>query len=1352
MKNNENSVHKNERPERMMEKEDEQRKNKIKNGKLFGDNVEESPSKAKMDKENKRKKKNENRKSKKCTSGNGPGSQDTLQVVTYNIHYLNNKLIPVQELLEEENIDILMLQETKREEEKAFKINMSNYNFLEKFQVHGVTHGLAFAIRKEITFMEMEMENKYIQTVKLMNLNSQFICATIYIPPRGSHWGDRNEAIGELINFINEYKQNLNWIIAGDFNMNNNELEKLLETYADIAILDQHIHQEFTFKRGASQKSKIDFIIGNEIYKNKAKVLHNYEEISDHIPLSMGIKHIQIKKSCEVIRLQSVDRTKIKNLSNDFSFINNEDIWKIDDEEKEDEVIQNLLSKVQLIIKNEKLVKIKSLQRTSKRRIKIDSSLWMSLQHIKRKIIELKSKKGNHKNKSIKEKNAEKDLKLIKRKIWKQNRENERKRANNLHQMLLDPNDIQHAHQVIKNSILNQNLLYNGTLLKDDNGFITESKETICKLWEKNLSSRIILKEVPPYKVIQQENQQIFFKYEPITWEELNPIITNIAENKKNKAKDKNNWVNEMLLWATRTFKDEKGNFIRSKCGTYLLDKINKFMENPTETIDENFAQTLIHPIYKPKKKNPFDPRSYRTISVQPIIRNVVSNVLAKRMLNTTIQHPHIMDIEQAAFLHGSEAILSAATLYELAIRRSFQGKITIISASDVSNAYASVNVEILMKKLIEHGFDKKTRDVIVSIITPKVWNLSLGGEIISTPIKHKSGLPEGDPSSPILYNLYTNGILNNLPKTTEIPMNEAEETLKVKGLRFADDMILLNKSFKDTALNSVKLEAECERIGQSYDLNKSGNMLVILDQETILDIRNKYKDEQAQNEEYKSVVNRLIEQLKSNDPETWQIIKHFKILTVLPYLGIKFHWTLDLVRMASISYHARIQNAKKHLNMINNMSITMFTKMIIIKSYMLSKINYGSELFGLASINKIQNFINDALRKANKTYGNPNLTILYQDMNVLPISIIHNANMLRAITKWSKSSTHGYFPVLAKSTPNFKKRKTYIEKLQHAEAKMNKEIESAFTESDTTVPVLSDPKAKSKLYKSIALENYISSKLKMSGSNSLARYVKYKMKKTAKQLLMYNHTKNNANAIRQIRCQGFKSTRQMALNKEIDQSWLDSCPMCSQVVKGGESPKHMLLYCKRWEVERKKHILPTLKSLILKALNEHYQLPILKGKIIWNLLLPNTDEDEDVFAALIGGISEKFKYTKKRRNKDGTVETLVTDWISPVSSFINSINKKRRKIIKKILKKEKNSNEPSSSSEEDSSDDEGYEQSQNEIIKHFKEDFNDKPDLWQMSIVNNIIQATKKLEKIKQYDPDLCLFKVSDPQQTNVK
>ncbi len=189
--------------------------------------------------------------------------------------------------------------------------------------------------------------------------------------------------------------------------------------------------------------------------------------------------------------------------------------------------------------------------------------------------------------------------------------------------------------------------------------------------------------------------------------------------------------------------------------------------------------------IFIPKKDEPVAPNDFRPISLSPVLLRIVNKILARRILAHTG-----FDYRQKAFL-PCDGIAENVVVLEAVINDAHKrNKPLYLATLDMKNAYGSVYHEAIFKALECNGASDWLVNYVRQIYEGFSTNLMVGNnpEVIQV----NRGVLQGDPLSPVLFNMVIDQVLSRIP--SEIGYSLKRERL-INGQAFADDMNLLATS-----------------------------------------------------------------------------------------------------------------------------------------------------------------------------------------------------------------------------------------------------------------------------------------------------------------------------------------------------------------------------------------------------------------------------------------------------------------------------------------------------------------------------------------------------------------------------
>ena len=178
-----------------------------------------------------------------------------------------------------------------------------------------------------------------------------------------------------------------------------------------------------------------------------------------------------------------------------------------------------------------------------------------------------------------------------------------------------------------------------------------------------------------------------------------------------------------------------------------------------------------------PKVENPTSIKEFRPISMVGAIYKIISKILSSRLKEVIAP---LIDESQSAFV-GNRQILDGVLIANESLRWLKNKKIhgTLIKL-DFQKAYDSVNLsflELIMEKL---GFGRKWIRWIINCVCTASMSIILNGSPLK-PFKMEKGLRQGDPLSPYLFILVSEGLVSILQKANEMNLIEAVSIGKAK-------------------------------------------------------------------------------------------------------------------------------------------------------------------------------------------------------------------------------------------------------------------------------------------------------------------------------------------------------------------------------------------------------------------------------------------------------------------------------------------------------------------------------------------------------------------------------------------
>jgi hypothetical protein len=251
------------------------------------------------------------------------------------------------------------------------------------------------------------------------------------------------------------------------------------------------------------------------------------------------------------------------------------------------------------------------------------------------------------------------------------------------------------------------------------------------------------------------------------------------------------------------------------------------------ERIPEEWEIARIIPILK--KGDPTLMDNYRGISLVSVFVKVIMTVISKRLQIFT-ESNGLLCKGQAGFRLDEECIAQSKALYHILHGRRHQNKEqTFVCFIDFSKAYDRAPHQGLLQKLkskmrldntkVMRLIEATYQNPRFTTIQQSLLTLHPDSDAIFPLL---CGVRQGCPSSPILFNMFINDILDGMePFGVSLPSLLNDDSSRIPGLLFADDLVLLAPN-SDSLKSMLKLvDNWCARWKMQVNIEKCGVMMI---------------------------------------------------------------------------------------------------------------------------------------------------------------------------------------------------------------------------------------------------------------------------------------------------------------------------------------------------------------------------------------------------------------------------------------------------------------------------------------------------------------------------------------------
>lgn len=190
----------------------------------------------------------------------------------------------------------------------------------------------------------------------------------------------------------------------------------------------------------------------------------------------------------------------------------------------------------------------------------------------------------------------------------------------------------------------------------------------------------------------------------------------------------------------------------------------------------------LARTIFIPKKDNPASPSDFRPLSITSVATRQLHKILATRLRSSLN-----LNYKQRAFLPVDGVLENTATLDAILSDARTRYKEVHMATLDVKKAFDSVSHGAIDRCARRLDCQCEFAQYLRSYYEESNTILELSNSTFKT-VPVNRGVKQGDPLSPILFNMVVDEVLDALSPDIGFPING----VRINGLAFADDIILI--------------------------------------------------------------------------------------------------------------------------------------------------------------------------------------------------------------------------------------------------------------------------------------------------------------------------------------------------------------------------------------------------------------------------------------------------------------------------------------------------------------------------------------------------------------------------------
>ena len=190
------------------------------------------------------------------------------------------------------------------------------------------------------------------------------------------------------------------------------------------------------------------------------------------------------------------------------------------------------------------------------------------------------------------------------------------------------------------------------------------------------------------------------------------------------------------------------------------------------EQIPTSLNEGLIIPVHKGKGKDPFQPGSYRGITLSSVISKLLEIILLRR-LSPLLEEAGVPDFAQTAYQKGLSCADAIFAMQETLLTHVRDGGKPFLCLYDIEKAFDSVEIPILLKQLYSIGINGKLWRLLKHWYSTSSARVKVNG-CVSSCFNISGGVKQDSVLSPTLFLIVMDLLLRR--------MRESEYGLYVRG------------------------------------------------------------------------------------------------------------------------------------------------------------------------------------------------------------------------------------------------------------------------------------------------------------------------------------------------------------------------------------------------------------------------------------------------------------------------------------------------------------------------------------------------------------------------------------------
>ena len=392
----------------------------------------------------------------------------------------------------------------------------------------------------------------------------------------------------------------------------------------------------------------------------------------------------------------------------------------------------------------------------------------------------------------------------------------------------------------------------------------------------------------------------------------------------------------------------------------FLLKLYNRIFQNGE--YPRSWGEGIIIPIFK--SGNADEAQNYRGITLINILAKIYSQILLNRLTKWSEKENKLTN-NQFGFQKGKSTMDCIFTFYSIITKTLHAGEKLYCVFVDYEKAFDKIDRTLLWQKLTSENVSSKLVRAIssmYSVVKSCIKYQSSHSQFFSSEI----GLKQGDPSSPLLFMLFINDIVQNI--NADLDNIFTVDEFQIFMLLYADDAVVFARS--PEVLQSIlnDLERYCTSWGLKINIAKTKAMIFEKGRHTSFDF--------------------YLNNTKLD------IVSSFK------YLGMHFFKNGNWLRAQKRIAHHASYALHNLFGLFKQIELPISEKCKLFDTFVGSILNYGGEVLGLNEAKDIELIHIKFCRWVLHVRKSTNLTGLYGELGRVPFRVHRKIKM---ISYWMK-------------------------------------------------------------------------------------------------------------------------------------------------------------------------------------------------------------------------------------------------------------------------------------------------------------------------------------------------------------